>query len=177
MNFYLKIFVVLFYTFSLNACISNTDNRKEVPQKNVKESLVKANKYLVIAENDEINNYINRRSWEMIETGTGLRYEIYEQGTGPEVVKGQIVVLNYELRLITGDLVYSSEMDGAKSFMVGYWGLETGLEEAVLFLKKGDKARIILPSHLAYGLLGDQKRIPSRSTLIYNVEVTNIIEQ
>ncbi len=32
-------------------------------------------------------------------------------------------------------------------------------------------------SHLGYGLLGDQKRIPSRSTLIYNVEVTNIIEQ
>ena len=51
---------------------------------------------------------------------------------------------------------------------------QTGIEEAVLFLRKGDKAHIIIPSHLAFGLLGDQKMIPSRSALIYEVNIINL---
>jgi FKBP-type peptidyl-prolyl cis-trans isomerase len=114
MNFQFKILIIVLFVFALNACNSNAEKKTEIPKKNAKESLVKANKYLVNAENEEINNYVNRRSWKMIKTGTGLRYEIYEQGTGPKIVKGQIIVLKYELRLITGDLVYSSELDGER---------------------------------------------------------------
>jgi len=38
----------------------------------------------------------------------------------------------------------------------------------------GDEAIIIIPSHLGYGLLGDNKKIPQRSTIIYEIEITNI---
>jgi len=40
-----------------------------------------------------------------------------------------------------------------------------------LHLKRGDAAIIILPSHLAFGLLGDQDMIPPRSTVIYEIEI------
>jgi FKBP-type peptidyl-prolyl cis-trans isomerase len=55
-------------------------------------------------------------------------------------------------------------------FEVGKGGIENGLEEAILQLHLGDQAVIILPSHLAFGLLGDQKKIPQRATVIYEID-------
>jgi len=172
------LYILFFGLFSIyfTGCSENKPVKIDKPKVDSKESLIKANQYLVRTESEEIDNFINRRKWDMKETGTGLRYQIYENGSGELAKTGQVIALNYELRLISGDLVYSSEKDGVKSFTIGYGGVESGLEEAVLFLKKGDKARIIIPSHLGYGLLGDQKRISSRSTLIYDINVINILE-
>ena len=41
-------------------------------------------------------------------------------------------------------------------------------------LKKGSKARFILPPHLAHGLIGDENRIPARAIIIYDIEVLSI---
>ncbi len=174
MQFPIKILISLVLALLLFACNNTPNDNIETNKQNPDKSLVKVNKYLVRAENEEIENYVNRRGWEMKETGSGLRYQVFEQGVGPAATKGQLIEMEYELRLITGDIVYSSAKDGLKSFIVGHGGVEAGLEEAVLFLRKGDKAHIIFPSHLAYGLLGDQKRIPSRSTLIYEVNIINL---
>jgi FKBP-type peptidyl-prolyl cis-trans isomerase len=38
----------------------------------------------------------------------------------------------------------------------------------------GDKARLILPPHLAHGLLGDENRIPARSIIVYEIELLDI---
>ena len=110
----------------------------------------------------------------MNETKTGLRYMVYENGHGPLAKKDNIVRLNYSVKLLTGELCYSSMKLGPKEFRVGKGGVENGLEEAILFLKKGDRAKIIIPSHLAFGLLGDGNKIPQRSTIIYEIEITNI---
>lgn len=176
MQFFTKIFILIVFTSTLLACSEDVNTKTETKAKKVnsEESLIKANINMVKAENEEIDNFVRHHEWEMIETGSGLRYQVYDHGSGPLVVSGQIIIMEYEMRLITGDLIYSSENDGLKSFVIGYGGVESGLEEAVLLLKKGDKAHIILPSHLAYGLLGDQKRIPSRSTLIYEVNILDI---
>jgi len=139
-----------------------------------KEALIKANRYLVKSENEDIENYIERHNWKMKTTGSGLRYMIYKEGSGPKAQKGQFAVLNYKLMLITGDVLYSSDKDGPLIFQIGHGGVESGLEEAILLLRKGDKARLIIPSHLAHGLLGDQKKIPPRSTVIYDIEVVNL---
>jgi len=174
MQFSLKILILVVITSVLFACSEDSNRKTETKKPIPEESLIKVNKYMVKAENEEIDNFVRRHNWEMIKTGTGLRYQVYEDGNGPFAIRGQVIIMEYEIRLITGDLVYSSETDGLKGFTIGYGGVESGLEEAVLLLKKGDKAHIILPSHLAYGLLGDQKRIPSRSTLIYEVKILDI---
>lgn len=174
MRFLSKIIVSLFILTFLVACSNNANQKVEAKKPDPDKSLIKVNKYLVRSENEEIENYINRREWKMTETGSGLRYQVFKQGNGAVAERGQIIEMEYELRLITGDLVYSSEKDGLKSFVVGHGGVEAGLEEAALFFRKGDKAHIIIPSHLAYGLLGDQKMIPSRSSLIYEVNIINL---
>ena len=176
MKVFFKIVALFLFVTVFFACGNNSaeKHKKVEKQQSADESLVKVNKYLVKSEDGEIDNYVRRHGWKMTKTGSGLRYEIYENGSGPLVQKGQLIEMEYVVRLITGDIVYSSKGKGNKSFIVGHGGVEAGLEEAVLNLRKGDKAHIILPSHLAFGLLGDQKRIPSRSTLIYDLEIVNL---
>jgi FKBP-type peptidyl-prolyl cis-trans isomerase FkpA len=137
-------------------------------------TLVNINKKLVQSEEEQIQNYIDRHQWKMEKTGTGLRYMIYNKGTGAKVEKGSTAKINFTVRLITGDICYSSKESGEKEMLVGNSGEISGLEEGLLLLRVGDKARFIIPSHLAFGLLGDEKKIPKRATLVYDVELTEI---
>ncbi|HPT13617.1 MAG TPA: FKBP-type peptidyl-prolyl cis-trans isomerase [Bacteroidales bacterium] len=141
---------------------------------NLKETLIKANQKVVLTEDEQINNLINRYGWKMEETGTGLRYFIYKKGSGIASQKGQKVKINYSVRLISGDIVYSSDKSGPKIFTIGSGGVESGLEEAILLMHQGDKAKLIIPSHLAFGLVGDDDKIPPKASLIYDVEILEL---
>jgi len=163
------ISILLFAT-----CKQSVNNNSNEKQPSSKESLVKVNRYMVKSENEDIENYIHRHQWKMEKTGSGLRIMIYEEGSGEPAKKGQIVELDYELTLITGDVVYSSKENGPMIFKIGYGGVETGLEEAILLMKMGDKAKLVIPSHLAHGFLGDDNLIPPRSTVIYDIEIINL---
>jgi FKBP-type peptidyl-prolyl cis-trans isomerase FkpA len=163
--------LVLFMSCSQNA---GTVKPSEPDPDSLKEALLKANTRLVNTEDEQIRNLIERYGWKMKETGTGLRYIIYHQGNGTQAKKDMVVKINYELRLITGDLIYTSKEKGPKVFKIGSGGVESGLEEAILLLRAGDKAKLILPSYLAWGLIGDQDQIPPKSTLIYDIEVVEL---
>lgn len=140
----------------------------------VRESLEKANRYLVNDEEEEIDNFVRRHQLDMVETGTGLRYQIAEQGKGKPVQPGHTVTIEYVLFDLAGDVVYSSENDGLMRFLVGRSEVPSGLDEAVRLLHEGDRAWVVVPSHLGYGLLGDQKSIPSRATLIYLLKIQKV---
>jgi FKBP-type peptidyl-prolyl cis-trans isomerase len=99
---------------------------------------------------------------------------IYKNGSGADAQTGKQATLNYKVWLLDGTLCYSSEKSGPKKFRIGQGGVESGLEEGVLLLKVGDKARFIMPPHLAQGLIGDQDKIPPRSCIVYEVELVQI---
>lgn len=148
--------------------------QQETPQ--LKESLEKANRYLVNEEEEEIQNYIVRHRLDPIATGTGLRYQVTKPSTGNLIQGGQRVSMEYVLYNIMGDVLYSSEKDGIKTFEAGCGDVESGLDEAVLHLRKGEVATVIIPSHLGHGLQGDQNRIPPQATLIYIVKIIDVKE-
>ena len=169
---------ILIFVIILVSCDTNSENynssENQDNHKSKKESLIKANRYMVNTENTEISNYIRRHNLDVIKTGSGLCYQITKQGSGDKAARGKVASLNYKVKLITGDVIYSSVTSGPKIFKIGYGGVESGLEEAILNMRVGDKAIIIIPSHLAFGLLGDNDKIPPRSTIIYEIEITNI---
>ncbi len=142
-----------------------------ISKNEMKSSMETANRYLLNEEEEDIANYIKRHGLEMTTTGTGLRYQILKQGSEKKIEKGEKVTLEYELGSIAGDLFYSSEKDGVKSFVVGEGSVEPGLDEAMTYLHRGDEAKLILPFHLAYGLHGDDNRIPEYATLVYTIKV------
>jgi FKBP-type peptidyl-prolyl cis-trans isomerase FkpA len=162
---------VLGFMISFSSCKNPYKGPKQPDTELIKDNLLGANAILVDTEDQEIKDFIARHSWNMQETGSGLRYMIYEQGNGPVVEKDKVVRFNYTLSLITGDVIYTSKESGPSEFRVGHGGVESGLDQGIQLLRVGDKAKLILPSHLAHGVPGDGAKIPKRATLIYDIEL------
>jgi FKBP-type peptidyl-prolyl cis-trans isomerase len=164
----------IFFIYFLLSCGSPGEPLKKDNNKNIEESLVKANKQLVKTEDQQIEDYITRYGWKMKETGTGLRYMVYQQGSGKKIENGNKVIFKYSVGLLSGEICYSSDENGNKEFIAGQGGVEAGIEEGILFLKKGDRAKFILPSHLAFGLVGDGNKIPAKAALVYDIEILEL---
>jgi len=173
------IIILLFAVLSVfSNCNDKKTKRKHLSKKELDkydESLEAANRYLSIVDAERIESYAKRRNWKMKTSKTGLWYMIYEKGSGEKSKTGQIALLNYNISLLDGTLCYSSDSLGAKNFAIGHGGVESGLEEGILLLHQGDKARLIMPPHRAHGLLGDMDKIPARSIIVYDIELLKLI--
>lgn len=174
-NFILRSFILIFIIIFFSCSRENESDKKTKIRHSAK-SLEEVNKLLVDKDAEQIKSFVERRGWNMKVSESGLWYMIYEEGTGKRIEKGDAITFNYKVWLLNGSLCYSSDESGAKSFVVGKGGVETGLEEGVLLLKQGSKARFILPPHLAFGLIGDENRIPARASIIYDFEILKIEE-
>jgi FKBP-type peptidyl-prolyl cis-trans isomerase FkpA len=151
-----------------NNAVSDEDYRK------TKEALIGANRILVRKDAEKIKAYIHRHNWNMKQTTSGLWYMILNEGQGKASQTGKVITIDYSVDLLDGTHCYSSDSLGPKKFRIGQGGIESGLEEGVLLLKEGEKARFIMPPHLAHGLTGDGNRIPARSVIIYEIAVIKI---
>lgn len=154
------------------------DGKKSFNKEKVKQQFVKANQQVVIKESDEMDYYQKSHHMPFIKTTGGIRYYVYKASPkGDSVKTDDIIKINYKVSLLDGTECYSSETEGAKEFVVGMENIEDGIHKAVLFLKSGDKALILIPSHLAHGLLGDSKKIPPQSPIVYDVEILSVKKQ
>ena len=148
----------------------------EEEYRRTREALVGANRLLVKKDNEKIRAFVRRNNWNMQQTPSGLWYMVIREGNGRPARAGDMITLAYRLELLDGTICYTSDSLGLKHFRIGQGGVESGLEEGVLLLKKGDSARLILPPYLAHGLTGDGKRIPARSILQYEIDIIDLEE-
>ncbi len=178
MKKYIKLFIaIIFPAFIIVSCAKTRHEEKKEKEKVIfKEPFLKANRYLVKKDAERIQSYIKRRNWEGELRPNGLWYMIYEKGQGPKAQTGNIAIINYSIDLLDGTHCYDSDSLGVKKFKIGNGGVEAGLEEGILLMQEGDKARFIMPPHLAWGLIGDQKCIPPRAILVYQVELVKLIQ-
>jgi FKBP-type peptidyl-prolyl cis-trans isomerase len=149
----------------------NKTSLNNLSEKEIKEKLIEANKIAAQKESIQIDGYVSRRKLDVTKTGTGLRYFIYHEGKGEKAENGKIAVVKYEVSLIDGTVCYSTKEKGTEEFIIGKDNVESGLHEGITYMRVGDKAKIIIPSYLAHGLAGDFKKIPVRSTIIYDIEL------
>ena len=171
------VIILFFAVGSFLACNRKTEPNNRGFRKqnsNLEESLVKANIKTVQTEESQIADFIARYQWDMNRTGTGLQYQVYKQGRGDTINDGDYIVMKYSTRLINGVEIYNSNELGFKEFVAGRGTVVSGLEEALLHMKQGDKAHIVIPSYLAHGLAGDGDKIPPKATIIYDIEIINV---
>ncbi len=167
--------IMLGLLFILQGCQSKVDKQPLPDHSSVHEAFVESNIYLIDLEEEAIEDFVERYGWEMNRSGSGLRYSIERLGYGPKASYGDRAEIRYAIYLITGDPVYSSENLGTKVFTVGRGGIESGIEEGILMMREGDQATFVLPSHLAYGVPGDGNKIPRRASLVYKIELINLL--
>lgn len=174
MKFWFTLVLIL---FAFSSCKHESEKVVPLPkEEKVKEYIQKTNKENVAIEDQQIDDYLNRRNWEFVRTESGIRYNFYKRGMGLHPKKEQRVVLEYSLSLIRGEQVYSSKNEGPMIFTVDHEDVPAGINEFVKLMKPGDKAMLVVPSYLGFGVMGDGDKIPERATLIYDVELTRILD-
>lgn len=133
---------------------------------------IKGNQKIVQLENEEIELFIKRYQWEMKSSQTGLRIELIKTNSeGKTVQESDTVRLKYRMLLLNGTEIYNSEQNGEKQFVVDKSEEITGLHEAVKLMRTGEQARLIIPSHLAYGATGNRDKIDAYTPLALIIEI------
>lgn len=166
--------ILLVFFVSCNKGREESDNAKKPKIENPEETLKQVNKLLIEKDHEVIQNYVNRRGWEMKRSSTGLWYKIVREESSKEVNEGDGVSIWYRVELLDGTICYSADSTGNKSFILGQGGVESGLEEGLMMMSEGDSAIFIMPPHLAHGLIGDQNRIPARAVIVYYVKLEDV---
>ena len=107
-------------------------------------------------------------------TESGLQYKVIESGDGASPTAADTVETHYEGTLIEGTVFDSSYQRGETiSFPVG--GVIKGWQEALQLMSVGDKWELYIPSELAYGANGAGGAIGPHETLIFKIELINIV--
>jgi FKBP-type peptidyl-prolyl cis-trans isomerase len=109
-------------------------------------------------------------------TKHGVKYETLKEGTGPEIKPGQSGKFLYEGKLENGTVF---DTTGQKSqpriFAIGVGELTQGWEEAIPGMKAGEIRKLTVPPSAAYGPSGQPPKIPPNATLIFEVELVDIL--
>ncbi|MDH3322576.1 MAG: peptidylprolyl isomerase [Flavobacteriaceae bacterium] len=108
-------------------------------------------------------------------TDSGLRYQIIQKGDGKKAEKGNNISVHYKGQLADGTVFDSSyQRKQPIDFTVGIGQVIQGWDEGLQLLQVGDKARLVIPSELAYGSQGAGGVIPPHATLIFDVELMDV---
>ena len=118
------------------------------------------------------NQIIEEISKGFKETKSGLKYQILYNGSGEKPISGDLVKVHYKGQLLDQTVFDSSyKRNQPIEFQVGIGQVISGWDEGILLLNRGDKARFIIPSDLAYGENGAGGVIPPNATLIFELEL------
>ncbi len=170
MNFWIKIslFLVLITLFSCK-----TKQKEEIKWN--KEKSTTLGKELAMEEDIAIKLFMDQHNKLTFEsTGSGLRIAYVKKGDGPKAVSGMMAEVRFKISLLDGTDCYQSDLDRNDFFKIDKEDIETGIQEGIKLMQVGDKCKMIVPSHLAHGLVGDMDKIPPLSVLIIDIELISL---
>jgi peptidylprolyl isomerase/FKBP-type peptidyl-prolyl cis-trans isomerase FkpA len=103
-----------------------------------------------------------------------LVIDILNSGEGKEAKPGDVVVVHYNGNFENGEK-FDSSVDRGESFefSLGAGQVIKGWDLGVVGMKQGEKRKLTIPYHLAYGVNG-YGPIPPKATLIFDVELIEI---
>ena len=107
-------------------------------------------------------------------TESGLQYEVIKEGTGPKPTAEDVVKVHYHGTLINCK-VFDSSVDRGEPAQFPVGGVIPGWVEALQLMPVGSKWKIYLPASLGYGERGAGGNIQPNTTLIFEVELLEIV--
>ena len=144
------------------------------------EVFIEANKQMIINEEKKIDSLISFLDFPFLKDETGVRIHIddsMQNILGLSPMDGQDVFVAYNCVVFDDyHVAFDNTFVDTLSFKIGYSKQMRGLNYAIKLLKVGDKAKIIIPSYLGFGMSGYGKSVPPYSTLFLNVKLLNIQE-
>jgi FKBP-type peptidyl-prolyl cis-trans isomerase FklB len=154
--------------------IMSVINKREALKATKKAELDKVN-YKDYIDQNEAFLAKNKEKAGVTTTASGLQYEVVKMGTGPKPTAQNTVKVHYVGTLIDGTEFDSSvKRKEPATFPVS--GVIPGWTEALLLMPVGSKFKLCIPSSIAYGATGAGDVIKPYSTLIFEVELLEIVK-
>jgi FKBP-type peptidyl-prolyl cis-trans isomerase FkpA len=120
-----------------------------------------------------IENYLRAHNIQAQKTDWGVYVQVLNPGTGPKPTIGKFVNVKY-----AGSHFNGEEFDsGVFPLQIGTPGAVKGFENGVMQLGQGGKAKIFIPSTLAYGAGGRTPTIQPNENLIFDIEVLEVSDR
>jgi len=151
--------------------VLNAFNEKMVAKRNeamiaLKEKNIKEGKTFLDA---------NKKKEGVKTTSSGLQYKILVSGTGPSPKDTNTVKVNYKGTFIDGK-VFDSSYDRKEPYVTPLKNVIKGWTEGLQLMHVGDKFQFFIPYQLAYGEEGREGGIPPAATLIFEIELFEIVK-
>jgi FKBP-type peptidyl-prolyl cis-trans isomerase len=128
-----------------------------------------------VSEDSLINDYVTKNKIKVTPTADGLYFMKTVSGSGKVIKTGSKVAVHYTGKLIDGSVFDSSIESGTPyEVTVGQGQVSPGWEKALLLMRGGDKATVLIPSKLAYGSRGADYVIPPYTPLIFDMEIVSV---
>lgn len=136
---------------------------------------IKIEKEKNMEEQKAIEQYIADNKLTPVTTPSGLKYVMYNEGTGAKAEAGKTVRVHYTGKLLNGTKFDSSyDRNDPIEFKLGQGMVIKGWDEGIALLKEGGKALLIIPSNIAYGARGAGGVIPPFAPLTFEVELVSV---
>lgn len=117
----------------------------------------------------------NKTRAEVKETASGLQYEVVKLGAGPMPKDTNTVKVHYTGTLLNGTK-FDSSRDRGEPAEFPLNGVIPGWTEGVQLMPVGSVYKFYIPYNLAYGLQGSPPNIPGGATLVFDVELLEIVK-
>ena len=118
----------------------------------------------------------NKKKPGIMTTASGLQYEVVKAGTGPKPAATDTVKAHYTGRLIDGT-VFDSSVERGQPLEIHVNQVIQGWSEALQLMPVGSKWKLYIPSTLAYGSQGAGAQIGPNSTLVFDIELLEIVKK
>lgn len=116
----------------------------------------------------------NTKKEGVVTLPSGLQYKVITAGTGKKATASDSVRCHYEGRLVNGTK-FDSSYDRNEPAEFGVTQVIPGWVEALQLMPAGSKWELYIPYHLAYGERGAGQSIPPYATLVFVVELLDVI--
>jgi FKBP-type peptidyl-prolyl cis-trans isomerase FklB len=116
----------------------------------------------------------NAKRTEVTTLASGLQYEVITAGVGATPQASDTVKVHYHGSLINGT-VFDSSVQRGEPATFGVTQVISGWVEALQLMPVGSKWKLYIPSDLAYGARGAGQQIGPHTTLVFEVELLDIV--
>lgn len=118
----------------------------------------------------------NKSKKGVITTASGLQYKVIKEGKGPKPAPTAKVKLHYHGTNIEGQ-VFDSSVERKTPYELGVHQFVKGFGEGLQLMNVGSKYMFYIPQELAYGAVNKGPMIKPFSTLIFEVELLEILDK